>query len=70
MSCHGTSLVSIIFYKIASGLKFSVDSLQVYLMTVKAWVTLGAGAALVHLAGDQTLHVNSVITEICNDLDT
>lgn len=38
-------------------------------MAVKAWVTLAAGAALVQLAGDQTPSVNSVHTEICNDLD-
>ena len=38
-------------------------------MTVKAWVTLAAGAALVLLAGDQTLSVNSVHMEICNHLD-
>lgn len=38
-------------------------------MAVKAWVMLAAGAALVQLAGDQTTSVNSVHTEIRNELD-
>lgn len=38
-------------------------------MALKVWVTLAAGAALVQLAGDEMLSVNSVHTEIYNDLD-